>query len=243
MIKKAILTTLEQLLALETRLWVQVGGMAASISFGVLIFTIHQSLHSNYIIALILLIELLIVVYSVSTFSIYLTKRGIDNADKLGLRKTLGASGWNLFLEISAQTTLLMILSILLSVGIIDVSMLMAGLSFETLLHSIGVFQYGIFLLTVFLLSEGTLFIIQGIALAPNMKTDYNATTVFERSWFLKLANLLFKISFSLLIAISLLLISLLLFFIDDAAMKVLLILHFGVIGGWYYYNKLKLRL
>lgn len=232
---------LNELLALEVTLWMQVGGMSASISFGVLIFSIHQTIHSPLVIALIILIELLIVLYSVSTFSIYLTKRGVANADKLGLRKTLGASGWILFLEISAQTTLLMLLSILFSVGLIDVSLLMAGLSFETILHSIGVFQYGILLLIVFLLSEGTLFIIQGIAMAPNMKTDYNATTVFERTWFLKLAKVLFKISFILLVLISGLLVALLLFFINIVAMKVLLILHFGVLGFWYFYNKLKL--
>lgn len=241
MIKKSLNTTLEKLLALEPPLWMQIGGMSASISFGVLIFTIHQSIHSNFVFALILLIELLVVLYSVSTFSIYLTNRGIANADKLGLRKTLGASGWNLFLEISAQTTMLMLLSILFSVGLIDVSTLVAGLSFETILNSIGVFQYGLLLMTVFLLSEGILFIIQGIALAPNMKTDYNTTTVFERSWFLKLARTLFRISFVALILIGLILIALVLFFINSIAIKVLLILHFAALGGWYYYNKLNL--
>lgn len=137
MIKKSLNTTIEKLLALEPPLWMQIGGMSASISFGVLIFTIHQSIHSNFVFALILLIELLVVLYSVSTFSIYLTNRGIANADKLGLRKTLGASGWNLFLEISAQTTMLMLLSILFSVGLIDVSTLVAGLSFETIRKSV----------------------------------------------------------------------------------------------------------
>lgn len=238
MLKKSLYSTLEKLFALDTPLWMQVGGMSASISFGVLIFTIHESIHSNAVIALILLIEILIVLYSVSTFSIYLTKRGVANAEKLGLRKTMGASGWSLFLEISLQTTLLMLLSIILSVGLIDVSMLTAGLSFEIMLHNIGVFQYGTLLLMVFLLSEGTLFIIQGIALAPNMKTDYNETTVFERSWFLKLGNTLFNISFIFLILIGIILISLLLFFVSSIGIKILLIIHFSVLGIWYYYNK-----
>lgn len=243
MIKKALHTTLEELLALETSLWVQVAGMATSISFGVLIFSIHQSIHSYLVIAFILLIELLVIIFSVATFSIYLTKRGVTNADKLGLRKTLGASGWNLFLEISVQTTLLVLISIILSVGIVDVCLLMAGLSFEAILHNIGVFEYGLLLLTVFILSEATLFIIQGIALAPKMKTDYNTTTVFERSWFLKLAIFLFKISFALLILISVLLVGLLLFFVNSIAIKILLILHLGVLGSWYFYNKRKLLL
>lgn len=238
MIKKALHTTLEELLSLKTSLWMQVIGMAASISFGVLIFSNHQFVHSWQIIGLILLIEFLIVIYSVATFSIYLSNKGIKNAAKVGLRKTMGATGWNLFVEISAQTTMLLVLSIFISVGIIDVSMLIAGLSFETILNSIGVFQYGMLLLTVFLLSEGTFFIIQGIALAPNMKTDYNTTTVFEKSWFLKLEKALFKISFALLLLISLLLIGLVLFFINGVALKVLLILHFIVLGSWYFYNK-----
>ena len=93
-------------------------------------------------------------------------------------------------------------------------------------------------MLLVFLLSEGTLFIIQGIALAPNMKTDYNETTVFERSWFLKLANTLFKISFVFLVLIGVILISLLLFFVSSVGIKVLLIIHFSALGIWYYYNK-----
>ena len=238
MLKKSLNSTLQRLLALDNPLWMQVIGMSASISFGVLIFTIHQSIHSVGVVALILLIEILIVLYSVSTFSIYLTKRGIANAEKLGLRKTMGASGWSLFLEISIQTTLLILLSIVLSVGLIDVSMLMAGLSFELLLNNIGVFQYGTLLLMVFLLSEGTLFIIQGIALAPNMKTDYNETTVFERSWFLKLAKTLFKISFVFLILIGVILIALLLFFVSSLGIKVLLIVHFSALVIWYYYNK-----
>jgi hypothetical protein len=237
-IKKALQTTLQDLLDLNPALWVQVVGMSASISFGVLVFSNHHTMHSKYVIALIVLIELLIVLFSVATFSVYLTKRGVAQADKLGLRKTLGATGWNLFLEISSQTTLLIVISMVLSIGILDVCMLMAGLSFENILQSIGVVEYSILLLAVFLISEGTLFIIQGIALAPKMKTDYNETTVFEKSWFLKLANLLFRISFILLVLVSILLIGFALFFVHIIGVKILLILHLGVLGFWYFYNR-----
>ncbi len=238
MIKKALLTLFNNLIALDKSLWMQIGGMSVSLSFGAFIFTLYKTSHTSSEITLVLLIELLIILFSVLTFSTYLSNKGAASAAKLGLRKTLGTTGWRLFLEISIQTTVLVILSILFSVGIMDVSLLMAGLSFETIINSIGVIEYGILLLSVFILSEAALFIIQAIALAPQIKSDYNATAIFEKTWFLKIGKTLLKVSFVLLILISLLLVILLLFFISNIAIKVQLILHYTVLCIWYYNNK-----
>lgn len=193
--KKALSDTLKQLLGLNTLLWVQVVGMAVSISLGVTIFSSFQSGGSTLELAFLLLTELFIVLFSITTFSIYLAKMAARRTDTLVLRKTLGTSSWNLFLETSAQTSMLVILSIVLSIGVADVTMLIAGLNFEVILQSIGVLHYGALLLTVFIVSEGILFIVQGVALAPNARSEFEATTLYEKQWFLQLTKILYKLS------------------------------------------------
>lgn len=180
-------------------------GIAVSISLGVTIFSSFQSGATILELALLMLSELFIVLFSIATFSIYLAKMAAKQSENFGLRKSLGTSSWNLFLETSVQTTLLVLLSILFSVGLIDVSMLIAGLNFEVVLQSIGVLHYGALLLAVFILSEGMLFIIQGVALAPNARSEFDATTIYEKHWFLRLAKALCKLSmfFGLLAIVS----------------------------------------
>ncbi|MCF6359192.1 MAG: hypothetical protein L3J29_00335 [Cyclobacteriaceae bacterium] len=229
---------LNELLALKPSLWVQVGGMSSAISFGVFLFSVHQSINSNQGMALILVLELLIILFSVSTFSIYLTKRGFGNAEKLGLRKILGASGFRLFIEVSVRTTLLIILSIIISIGIMDVTTWLVGLSFEHIIQRIGILQFGTLLLVVFIVSEGVMFIIIGVALAPNLKESINKTTNFEKYWFEKLGKMLSTTSILLLVSIALLLISLLVFFNQPMATLILIIIFFSLLVTWCLYNK-----
>lgn len=183
------------MLGLNASLWLQVVGMAISMALGVTIFSTYHSQGSTLELTLLLLTELFIVLFSISTFSIYLSKSAVKRSEKLGLRKTLGTSSWNLFLETSAQTTFLLMVSIVLSIGLIDVGMLLAGLSFELVLQSIGILHYGVLLLSVFILSEGMLFIIQGVALAPNARNEFEETTLYEKNWFLNLIKVLCRLS------------------------------------------------
>lgn len=229
---------LNELLALKPSLWVQVGGMSSAISFGVFLFSVHQSINSNRGMTLILALELLIILFSISTFSIYLTKRGFGNAEKLGLRKILGASGFRLFIEVSVRTTLLIILSIIISIGIMDVSTWLVGLSFEHILQRIGVLQFGTLLLVVFIISEGVMFIIIGVALAPNLKESINKTTHFEKYWFNKLGKMLSTTSIFLLVSIALLLVSLLVLFNQPMTTLILIIIFFSLLVAWCLYNK-----
>jgi len=229
---------LNELLALKSSLWMQVGGMASAISFGVFLFSVHQSINSNQGMALILVIELLIILFSVSTFSIYLTKKGFGNAEKLGLRKILGASGFRLFIEVSVRTTLLIILSIIISIGIMDVTTWLVGLRFEHILQRIGVLQFGTLLLVVFIVSEGAMFMIIGVALAPNLKESINKTTNFEKYWFNKLGKILSTTSVLLLVSIALLLALLLVLFNQPIATLILIILFFSLLVAWCLYNK-----
>ncbi len=238
MIKKPLQNVLSELLALKPSLWVQVGGMSSAISFGVFLFSIHQTLDSNLGIALILVLELLIVLFSVSTFSIYLTKKGFGNAEKLGLRKILGASGVRLFIEVSVRTTLLVILSILISIGIMDVATWVVGLSFEYILQSIGALQFGTLLLIVFIVSEGVMFIIIGVALAPNLKESINETTRFEKYWFGKLGRMLLKTSVLLLLLITVSLTVLVVLFNQPLSMLLLISIFFIFLVAWCLYNK-----
>jgi len=237
-IKKPLQNVLNELLALKPSLWVQVGGMSSAISFGVFLFSVHQSVNSNLGMALILVLELLIILFSISTFSIYLTKRGFGNAEKLGLRKILGASGFRLFIEVSVRTTLLIILSIIISIGIMDVTTWLVGLSFEHILQRIGVLQFGTLLLVVFIISEGVMFIIIGVALAPNLKESINKTTNFEKYWFEKLGKMLSTTSVLLLVSIALLLVWLLVLFSQPMATLMLIIIFFGLLVTWCLYNK-----
>ena len=236
MINRALQKILEQLLSLNTGLWIQIGGMAVSFSLGVLLFTFSSTQPNNSIV-LLLLIEFLIIILSISTFSIYLTKGASNVAEKVSLRKTLGATGWSLFLETSIQTILIVLLSILFSVGLIDVSMPFAGLSFESNLNNTGMFQYSLLLFIVFMLSIAILFIIQGIALAPNIKSDINATTFFERAWFNKLTKILKWVSFILGISTGVLLFYLLIFLETDLGLKILSLMFYAIMGLWWRYN------
>ncbi len=238
MIKKPLQNILHELLALKPSLWVQIGGMSSAISFGVFLFSIHQTIHSNLGIALIIVLELLIIIFSITTFSIYLTKRGFGNAEKLGLRKILGTSSFRLFTEVAVRTTLLIILSILISIGIMDVSTWLVGLSFEYMLQSIGVLQFGTLLLAVFLVSEGVLFIIIGIALAPNLKENISETTNFEKYWFSKLEKLLSSTSLWLSLLIALLLVLLIALFKLPISIMLLLIGFYIFLVAWVFYNK-----
>ncbi len=238
MIKKALQSTLQELQALNLSLWVQVGGMSASISFGMLLFSLHKELHASWAWILISVISLLIVLFSVSTFSIYLAKKGIGSADKLGLRKTLGASGWRLFLEIAIRTTLLIIISIILSIALIDAATLMVGLKFEYILNNIGIIQFASLLLLVFILSEGGLFIIMAVALAPQIKANINETTLYEKSRFEKITKWLSILSLALNILIGILVIVLTLFYVEAVAIKILIYTFYALLIGWFYFNK-----
>ncbi len=229
---------LNELLALKPSLWVQVGGMSSAISFGFFLFSLHQSISSNQGMVLILVLELFIILFAVSTFSIYLTKRGFENAEKLGLRKILGASGFRLFIEVSVRTTLLIILSIIISIGIMDVTTWLVGLSFEHILQRIGILQFGTLLLVVFIVSEGVMFIIIGVALAPNLKENISETTHFEKYWFAKLEKLLSRAGFTLSLLIAILLVMLVVLFTQPLSIILLIILFFIFLVGWYLYNK-----
>ncbi len=229
---------LSELLALRLSLWVQVGGMSASISFGMLIFSIHQSVHSNGGLLLVLFIELLIILFSISTFSVYLTKRGISNAEKLGLRKILGASGWSIFIEVAVRTTLLITLAIIISIAIIDVATWVVGLSFEHIIQSIGILQFGTLLLVVFIVSEGVMFIIIGVALAPTLKQSINKTTSYDKYWFEKLGKLLSKTSMLLAGIIAVLLLVLIFYFVKELALKILVLIFYMLLVLWHFYNK-----
>ena len=195
MIKKALKETIDQLIGLNPNLWLQVGGMSVSMSLGVTVFSTYRSGGTTLELALLLLTELFIVLFSISTFSIYLAKAATKRSEKLGLRKTLDTSNWDLFLETSAQTTLLVTISIICSIGVIDVTMLIAGLNFEIVLQNIGALHYGALLLAVFILSEGMLFIVQGVALAPSARSEFAATTLYEKNWFVRLARILSNLS------------------------------------------------
>ncbi len=227
-----------ELLALNPSLWVQVGGMSSAISFGVILFSIHQTIHSNQGIALILVLELLIILFSVTTFSVYLIKKGAGNAEKIGLRKILGTSGFRLFIEVAVRATLLIILSILISIGIMDVSIRLVGLSFEYMLQSIGVLQFGTLLLIVFLILEGALFIIIGVALAPNLKQKINEITKFDRYWFTKLGGLLLKSSLLLVVIIAALLSIFTIGFVRLTALKLLILIFYTLLVLWYLHNR-----
>jgi len=240
-IKKPLQNVLHELLALKPALWVQVGGMSLTISFSVLLFSLHQTINSNQGIALILVLELLIILFSVSTFSIYLTKRGFGNAEKLGLRKILGASGARLFIEVSVRTTLLVILSIVISIAIMDIATWLVGLSFKSILQSIGALQFGVLLLLVFLVSEGAMLIVIGVALAPNLKESINETTNFERYWFRKLGKMFSKISVLILALIALLLAALLVLFTQPIATRLLIFIFFSLLVAWCLYNKYRI--
>lgn len=238
MIKKALKSTLQELQALNGPLWVQVGGMSTSISFGMLLFSLHNELHSKWGWVLMICIELLLILFSVSTFSIYLAKKGITSADKVGLRKVLGASGWELFLEISARTTLLIVIAIVLSIALIDTTTLMVGLRFENILFHIGVLQFASLLLAVFLISEGVLFMIIGIALAPEIKINIKETTSFEEDRFRKITKSLSGISLILALIIAVLAIFLTVLYVELIAIKILISVFFALSIGWYYFNK-----
>ncbi|MCF6353227.1 MAG: hypothetical protein L3J06_09480 [Cyclobacteriaceae bacterium] len=228
---------LNELLALNPSLWVQVGGMSSAISLGVFLFSMHQTIHSNQGIALILVLELLIILFSVATFSVYLTKKGFGNAEKIGLRKILGTSGFQLFIEVAVRTTLLITLSILISIGIMDVSTRLVGL-FEYMLQSIGVLQFGILLLIVFLILEGALFIIIGVALAPNLKQNINEITKFDKYWFTKLGGLLLKSSLLLVVIIAVLLSVFTIGFVKLTALKLLILIFYTLLVLWYLHNR-----
>jgi len=237
-IKKALQSTLQELQTLNLSLWVQVGGMSASISFGMLLFSLHKELHASWAWGLILAMSLLIVLFSVSTFSIYLAKKGIGSADKLGLRKTLGTSGWRLFLEIAVRTTLLILISIILSIAFIDAATLMVGLKFEYILNNIGVIQFASLLLLVFILSEGGLFIIIAVALAPQIKANINETTLYEKLRFEKITKWLSFLSLVINVLIGILVLVLTLFYVEEMAIKMLVYIFYSLLIGWYSFNK-----
>ena len=212
--------------------------MSASISFGMLLFSLHRELHASWAWLLIVAISFLIVFFSVSTFSIYLAKKGISAAEKLGLRKTLGTSGWRLFLELSVRTTLLIILSIILSIAFIDAATLMVGLKFEYILNNIGVIQFATLLLVVFVLSEAGLFVVLGVALAPQVKVNIKETTLYERLRFKKIKRWLSLLSLVISIVIGVLVTLLTLFYVEAFAIKILIFTFYVLLIGWYYFNK-----
>lgn len=238
MITKALKNTLEQLLSLNMPLWIQVGGMTMSISLGVIMFSTYPSGGTTLEVTLLFLTELFIVLFSIATFSVYLSKIAAKRAEKLGMRKTLGASGWNLFLETSAQTTLLIVLSIFFSIAIVDVSLALTGVNFGALLQSLGVVHFGLLLLAVFIVSEGVLFIVQGVALAPNAKADFEATTLYEKIWLLKLSRALNKLS--LVLGCMVLLAFVLLHFTEPIILRVsiLYFAYFGLLASWWFINR-----
>lgn len=238
MIKKALKNTLSQLLSLNTPLWIQVGGMTMSISLGVILLSTYPAGETTLEITLMFLTELFIILFSIATFSVYLSKVGTRRAEKLGVRKTLGTSGWKLFLETSAQTSLLVILSIFLSIAIVDVGLALAGVNFGSLLQNFGVLHFGLLLLAVFIVSVGVLFIIQGIALAPNAKADIDTTTLNEKTWLLKLSHSLIKLS---LILGALVFISLILLLIAEPVILrvfILYIVFYGMLASWWHINR-----
>jgi len=237
-IKKTLLSTLQELQTLNLALWVQIGGMSASISFGMLLFSLHRELQATWAWGLILAISLLIVLFSVTTFSIYLAKKGIRGSEKVGLRKTLGTSGWKLFLELSVRTTLLIILSIILSIAFIDAATLMVGLKFESILHNIGLIQFATLLLVVFILSEAGLFFIMGIALAPQVKANIKETFLYEKLRFEKIKKWLSLLSLVINSIIGILVILLTIFYIEAFAIKILIYIFYALLIGWYYFNK-----
>lgn len=238
MIRKALKYTLDKLLSLNTPLWIQVGGMTMSISLGVIIFSTYPTGETTLEISLLFLTELFIILFSIASFSVYLSKIASRRAEKLGLRKTLGTSGWKLFLETSAQTSLLVILSIILSIAIVDVSLALAGVNFGSLLQNFGVLHFGLLLLAVFIVSEGVLFIIQGVALAPNAKADIDTTTLYEKSWLSKLSFSLIKLS---LILGVLILISIVFLLITEPVIlrvSILYLVFSGMLASWWHINR-----
>jgi len=237
-IKKSLQTTLEHLLKLNALLWIQVGGMSVSISLGVLILGTYHTGDSLWKLIFIFLGELFLIIFSITSFSVYLSNSATIRAEKLGLRKTLGTSGWSLFLETSAQTTLLMLLSILLSIVLVDVSLFWIGLNFETLLHSYGVVHYGLLLLIIFIVSEGVLFVILGVALAPNVQSKFDETTLRAKAWFIRLTKVLIQLSVLFLVLAGILMVPL--FYSSTVLSRVALLylVFYLLLISWWVVNK-----
>ncbi len=238
MIKKALAPLLKELLALVPQLWLQVIGISAAISLSVLILNIHASMQSKTGTLVTIAIALVIVLFAATTFSVFLLHRHHLKSAKLGLRKLLGTRSWKLLVEATLQTSFLVVLAMLISFGVIDVSTMLAGLNFTFILKNIGVMHYSLFMLGFFLLSVSALFVIQGIALAPKAKDNITKTTLQEKQWFISIKQTLANISLYLCALLAVSLVVLVSVYHQPVGISLLLFFYFAFLMGWCLLNK-----